>query len=190
VPTSPAPASRRGRGAEPDLAESLQSTLRGLRALLHSLEASGFAEAVDPYRQMLLVLVQQRLWSRSRGRTDLDPTWSEIASSAAAVHQILSDFADVMDALRDVDRIEPHLDGRPARPPAAVEPDMAAPFLTSSVSDVRLASLLGWPEEHRRRRLSELVAEGVLERRGWGRGISYRLSSRTAEGLASVLHAR
>jgi hypothetical protein len=173
--------------AEPDLAASLGSTLRGLQTLLRSLEGSGFADSIGPYREMQVVLLQQRLWSRSNGRADLDPTWAEIAETARSIDEILSGFAAVMAELGQLDRVEPAPDGRPARLPGSLEPELAAALVGPSVSAARLAAALPWPDELRRRRLSELVAAGVLERRGWGRGLSYRPSAAMRTRLADAL---
>lgn len=184
---SPRPSANGQPKAEPDLAASLASTLGGLQTLLRSLEGSGFADSIGPYREMQVVLLQQRLWSRSNGRADLDPTWDEIAETARAIEEILGGFAGVMSELAHLDRIEPAPDGRPARLPDSVEPELAAVLVGPSVSAARLAAALPWPDDVRRRRLSELVAAGVLERRGWGRGLSYRPTAAVRARLANAL---
>jgi hypothetical protein len=172
--------------APPDLRRSLESTLGGLRALLQSLERSGFKDAAAPYREMQLVLLQQRLWSRNHGRADLDPLWSELAATARAIDEILTEFGAVMADLADLDQIEPGPAGVVQRPPdGALE--LAALLSGGSVSGAALRRGLSWDPEVRRRRLAALVREGVLERRGWGRSLSYRLAGPAREQVAAEL---
>jgi hypothetical protein len=170
----------------PDLRQSLESTLRGLRALLHSLEGSGFKDAAGPYREMQVVLLQQRLWSRNHGRTDLDPLWSELAATARAVEAILADFGAVMADLADLDRIEPGAADSVGRP-ADEALELALLLSDGSFSGASLRRGLPWPVEVRRRRLAALVRGGVLERRGWGRSLSYRLTEGARGRLADEL---
>jgi hypothetical protein len=170
----------------PDLGRSLESTVRGLRALLGSLERSGFKEAAAPYREMQLVLLQQRLWSRNHGRVDLDPLWSELAATARAIDEILAEFGDVMGDLAELDRIEPGPAGAVHRP-ADGTLELAALLAGGSVSGASLRQRLSWPPDERRRRLAALVRSGVLERRGWGRSLSYRLAEPARERVAAEL---
>jgi hypothetical protein len=172
--------------APPDLRRSLESTLRGLRALLDSLERSGFKDAAGPYREMQVVLLQQRLWSRNHGRVDLDPLWSELAATARAADAILTEFGAVMADLADLDRIEPGPAGATARP-ADEALELAVLLSEGSVSGASLRRGLPWPADLRRRRLAALVRGGVLERRGWGKSLSYRLTEQARQRLAAEL---
>ena len=172
--------------APPDLRRSLESTLRGLRALLESLERSGFKDAAAPYREMQLVLLQQRLWSRNHGRVDLDPLWSELAATARAADEILTEFGAVMADLADLDRIEPGPPGS-ARRPADGALELAGLLSGGSVSGASLRRGVSWPADERRRRLAALVRSGVLERRGWGRSLSYRLAEPARERVTAEL---
>jgi hypothetical protein len=189
---SPAAADTQG-GDAPDLRHSLESTLRGLRTLVASLEGSGFKDAAGPYADMHLVLVQQRLWSRNQGRSDLDPLWEDIAATAGTAHEILSGFDAVMGDLAEIDRLEPATDSREhGGTDEALE--LARLFAAgTAVSGAALRARLSWPEHERRRILARLVASGVLERRGWGRSLSYRLAgaarTRVADELGAVLSA-
>jgi hypothetical protein len=184
---TPPPGPTGENGAAPDLRQSLESTLRGLRKLLASLEGSGFKEAVGPYADMHLVLVQQRLWSRNQGRDDLEALWAEIAEAAGGVHEILSRFDAVMSELAGIDKVEPA--AGPA-PEADAGLELARLFGEgAAVSGAALRARLSWPDEVRRRALARLVAEGVLERRGWGRSLSYRLAGSARERVADELAA-
>jgi hypothetical protein len=167
---------RRRSVPDGDLQRSLESTRDGLAKLLGSLRQSGFDEAAPAYREMQLVLLNQRLWSRRHGRDDLDPLWTAIADTARAVHEILAEFDAVMERLVELDRIELAPNG--AAPLPADAGVALARLLAegTAVSGATLRDRLAWSPEERRRRLAHLCSEGVLERRGWGRGLSYRLS--------------
>ena len=174
-----------------DLQRSLASTRDGLAKLLGSLRQSGFHEAAPAYRDMQLVLLNQRLWSRRHGRDELDPLWAAIAETARAIHEILADFDTVMEQLAALDRIEPAPTGSGRLP---VDPGLELAGLLAegaAVSGAALRDRLAWSPEERRRRLAQLCSEGLLERRGWGRGLSYRLSDsarlRLARELAGLL---
>jgi hypothetical protein len=170
----------------PDLRRSLESTLGGLHALLESFDRSGFKDAAAPYREMQLVLLQQRLWSRNHGRVDLDPLWAELAATARAIEEILTEFGAVMADLADLDQIEPGPAGvAQRRADGALE--LAALLSGGSVSGASLQRDLSWPADERRRRLAALVRSGVLERRGWGRSLSYRLGGPARERVAAEL---
>jgi hypothetical protein len=196
---------RQERETARSLEKSLRATQQGLATLLRSLEGSGFAEALPSYQEMQWVLLQQRLWSRSYRRDELNPLWRKIGETAAAIRAILAPFGAVMDALKDIHRIEP-ADGaaQPDAPsstpdeagmcPDATSEELAALLVeTLSLSHVRLCRSLPWSGEERRARLRALVAAGALERRGWGRGQSYRLTAasrrQVAAGLARILQA-
>ena len=86
------------------LAQSLESTSRGLAAFVDSLEM--LREALKPYQQMQIVLMQQRLWAKRHGCDDLNPLWKEIAASSRELHTVFSGFAGVMDALRSIESLE------------------------------------------------------------------------------------
>jgi hypothetical protein len=176
----------RATEAQPDIRRSLESTQKGLETLLASLERSSLKDAADPYRDMQLVLVQQRLWSRNHGRDDLEPLWSQIAETARTVHEILAAFAVVMGELGDLDRIEPGPSGE-IRRPGDDELELGRLLAGGRVSAATLRHRLPWPNDARRRRLDELVTRGVLERRGWGPTLSYRLAEPVRERLAGAL---
>jgi hypothetical protein len=192
---------REERKTARSLERSLRSTQQGLAALLNSLERSGLGEAVSSYQELELVLLQQRLWSRTYRRDELNALWREIAETATAIHAILAPFSAVMDTLREVDRIEPR-DERPAPQAAAPSPEarMALKDTISNelvdllldelfISHFKLARHLSWPDDVRQARLQQLTEGGILERRGWGRGLSYRLAPESRQKLASQMES-
>ncbi|GAB4574502.1 MAG: hypothetical protein Kow0077_21390 [Anaerolineae bacterium] len=183
------------------LEASLKSTARGLDLLLQSLERGGFKAAVAPYQQLQQVLLQQRLWSVDYGREVLNPLWKEISRKAAAIHAILAPFSAAMAEIKELERItavgeiveastaaDESVVGSQVPPPDAVILQIAALLLEGvAVSGVRLARALDLPDEERRARLRALVQMGLLERRGWGRGQSYRLAPAARAYLEHLL---
>jgi hypothetical protein len=180
------PARIAATGEPTTLEESLAATARGLEVLLRSLEQGGFREAVGPYRDMQLVLRQQRLWSLSNGREDLDPQWRRIASTARAISETLLEFAAVATEIGELDRIQS------ARKTATngADSELQLPehlLATAKASALALDRGLGWTPDERRQRVASLVDAGVVERRGWGRSLSYRLTEDARRRLAAHL---
>lgn len=87
------------------LVESLESTDAGLRKFLVSLRQAGMLEAVQGYRAMQMVLLQQRLWVAENKRDHILPLFQSIAQSAGEIHAIFSAFADIMTPLKEIDKL-------------------------------------------------------------------------------------
>lgn len=167
------------------LAASLRATGQGLGAFLRSLREGGLAEAIGPYRQLQVTLLQQRAWALRHGRAELDPLWRELAATAGAIHRILASFAEVMDALKEIDRIAA-IDTAPAGEDAPAE---------AAAGIAELEALLA-PLSLRRQRgdtgaagtgLDELRRAGIVEPHGWGRGQSLRFTPAARRALAASL---
>lgn len=90
---------------EKNLKESLASTDEGFKQFLASLRQAKMPEAVNAYRAMQTVLVQQRLWAHDNRREQLLPQFRSIAQTAAEIYQIFSSFAEVMKPLKELDRL-------------------------------------------------------------------------------------
>ena len=92
-----------------EVAKSLKSSLenadRGLSLFLASLEGSGLLDALRGYRQLQMVLIQQRLWARNHARDDLAPLFHSISVTAGRIHAILSPYAELMSPLKDLENI-------------------------------------------------------------------------------------
>lgn len=106
-----------------EVAKSLKSSLenadRGLTLFLASLEGSGLPDALRGYRQLQMVLIQQRLWARNHARDDLAPLFHSISVTAGRIHAILSPYAELMSPLKDLENIsEAQVEdgGKPAEP--------------------------------------------------------------------------
>ena len=90
---------------ETNLKESLESTDEGLKKFLASLRQAGMPEAVQAYRAMQMVLVQQRLWTHQHRHDQLLPSFRSIARTTGEIHKIFASFADVMKPLKEIDKI-------------------------------------------------------------------------------------
>lgn len=167
------------------LEESLESTCRGLRLFLETLERSGLREAAHAYRELQLVLIQQRLWARSYRRSELDPLFRKLAEAAGALHEIFAGFAAVFEPLKYLESVgavqvvESPTAGQPAAAPTAPEALLERVGITA-----RELSGLGSNEAAA---IERLLEAGVLERRGWGRGRAYRLAPGARRQLAAQL---
>lgn len=184
------------------LEKSLKSTLKGLETLLESLERSGFRDAVSPYQQMQLVLLQQRLWTQDNRRFELRSLWRKIAATAREIYDILAPFSAIMAEIKDLDRIDSN-DKTTTRDDSSQQAELLESvddttiefvelFLEGlSVSNFKLSNRLSWQDEVRKSRLKALTAAGVLERRGWGRGQSYTLTpasrQRIVQNMGEIL---
>jgi Fic family protein len=151
---------------------SLESTCKGLAVFADSLKTSGFEEAIPKYRQLEAVLVQQRLWCKNRKRAELDPFWQEIARKAEQIHKVMSPLAEVMKNLKSVDSLTQKEEKTSLQ--AKILETLAKPKFTSLHS---LSKLLGCEKNALTTEIRNLVQKGVVEKRGWGNGISYRLGT-------------
>jgi hypothetical protein len=112
------------------LKSSLENADRGLSLFLASLEGSGLPDALRGYRQLQMVLIQQRLWARNHARDDLAPLFQTISVTAGRIHAILSPYAELMSPLKDLDNIsEAQVEdgGKPAEPATLTEPPSEPP---------------------------------------------------------------
>ncbi len=81
-------------------------------------------EAVQAYRAMQMVVLQQRLWVHGNGREQFLPEFASIAQTAGELHRIFASFADVMKPLKEVDKLGALEITKPAA--AAAEADNGA----------------------------------------------------------------
>src|SRR5215813_284625 len=87
------------------LKQSLASTNDGLMKFLASLQQAGLPNAVIGYRQLQMVLIQQRLWARNHNREELNALFQSIARNAEELHSIFAAFAGIMEPLKDLPNI-------------------------------------------------------------------------------------
>jgi hypothetical protein len=189
------------------LEKSLQSSHQGLVLLLQSFRRADLSGAASSYRQMQLVLVQQRLWARAYDRNELTPLWKKIAATAAEIHEILADFGAIMAELKAIDRIEAaevaasgdNGDAAPlgahaspkAPVPRPIDPgqttalELLAAELTLSAA--RATRLFHAAPEQSKEILDSLIEQGVLEIDGRR---SYRLTEAARTALVQTLLAQ
>jgi hypothetical protein len=99
---------------EKNLKGSLAATDEGLKKFLASLKQAGMPEAVQGYRAMAMVLLQQRLWAHEHRREQLLPHFRSIAQTAGEIHRIFASFADAMKPLKEVDKLRSATPAEPA----------------------------------------------------------------------------
>jgi hypothetical protein len=175
------------------LAKSLDSTSCGLAAFSTSMQP--IKEALKPYRQMQLVLMQQRLWAQRHRREDLNPLWQKIAACSRELHEVFSGFTEIMEALRFIDSLEQPAEAiekkgatgeAPAEPPK--EPDEAlARWVEEALTGFRLSPsrlAVMRPKRNTAARVKKLAQAGMLEPHGRG---SYRLTESARRALALKL---
>lgn len=166
------------------LEKSLESTYRGLRLFLETLERSGLREAAQAYRELQLVLIQQRLWARSYRRSELDPLFRKLAEAAGALHEIFAGFAAVFEPLKYLESVGAV---------QVVESPPAGQLATSTAPEALLeragitARELSGLDSNEAAAIERLLEAGLLERRGWGRGRAYRLAPGARRQLAAQL---
>jgi hypothetical protein len=59
-------------------------------------------QALDGYRQLQAVLIQQRLWARTQNRFELDTQFAAIGKVCTEIHAILDGYTQIMARLRDI----------------------------------------------------------------------------------------
>jgi hypothetical protein len=175
------------------LKQSLESTIQGLTAFLESLKKSGMPNAVNGYRQLQAVLIQQRLWAQNNSRRELDPFFQSIAQISADIDSILAPYVSVMCQLKDLDKLDRmEFSTTPLVSDAEEKATTAKSFhfpqrketakilglilIHGQLSTANLATLSRIKIDNLRKRLEELVKAGVIHRIGRGRGLTYSLS--------------
>ena len=192
------------------LLESLESTQSGLRAFLASLRNSQMSEALDGYRGLQLILVQQRLWAINHGRTELMPHFDAVAKIAGEIHDILAPYAALMQLLSRLHKVtvdkggvhniadnelfkdESRLNAKgPSKRPHVKDAQsiqIVELLLTHGpLSVAKMASLLDCERQVLQVSLRELTDTGIVFRKGRGGGISYRISEQIARHFSEVL---
>jgi hypothetical protein len=179
------------------LAQSLESTRRGLVAFSNSV--STLQDALTPYQQMQVVLMQQRLWARTHSRDELNPLWEKIAESSEALYRVFAGFARVMNDLRSIDRVELQQSNTTAQQPiagplSALETTEAkadcqdlhhwsdAALVNFKLAPSHLAKIQ--PTDKNPVHLNTLVQAKILERTGRG---SYRFTVMARNRLAKLI---
>jgi biotin operon repressor len=156
------------------LNQSLQSTIKGLKLFANSLKASGFAEAAPKYRQMEIVLIQQRMWSKNKNRKELDSTWREVAGVASQIYNALYPLSEIMNQIGAIETLsqeqeETKLQTKLLKLLSSPQP----------ISLIRLGQLLGKDKKTIQSSMQSLIKNGKVQSRGRGNGRSYCLKAAT-----------
>ncbi len=107
------------------LRTSLESTNDGLTKFLVSLRQAGLPDAVKGYRQLQMVLMQQRLWAQNHKRQELDSLFQSIARNAAELHAVFAAFAGIMEPLIDLPNLSEAAVESPNEPAKALATEAA-----------------------------------------------------------------
>jgi hypothetical protein len=150
--------------------------------MLLSLQKSGFAEALGPYRQMYLVLAQQRAWATTQGRRELDEHWRKIAGTAGNIRRLLADMATIMSAIENIETSSLQQEEAPTTTAeTGTRYTAVRTLLEEAQLSPRRAAARGIDTET----LDALARDEIVEIAGWGRGKTCRLSDR-ALGTAAA----
>ncbi|HET9528726.1 MAG TPA: helix-turn-helix domain-containing protein [Blastocatellia bacterium] len=177
------------------LKRSLENADRGLSLFLASLDGSGLPDALKGYRQLQMVLIQQRLWAHNHSRAELVPLFQSIAGTAARIHAILSPYAELMRPLKDLDSMTAieieQADTHPSPPPEPksrkkpllprgrqVSTILKSLMAGGPLSSAQLAKATGKDTAKLQKDLDMLVKSGVILREGSARRPLYRLAPR------------
>jgi hypothetical protein len=189
------------------LKSSLENAGRGLSVFLASLDGSGLADALKGYRQLQIVLIQQRLWAHNHSRAELVPLFQSIAATADRIYAILSPYAELMKPLKDLDsitqiQIEQAEKALPARAESKSKKMTALPkgrqvslileslMASGPLSAARLAKTAGKDMAKLQKDLDRLVESGVVLCEGDGRKALYRLAPRFIRQSLKAICAR
>lgn len=171
------------------LEKSLESTCRGLKVFLESLERAEMRKAQRAYQELQFVVLQQRLWSRAYHRRELEPLWRRLSEIAGTIHEIFAGFAAVMEPLKHLDSVAmpeavPGAAGKPERGNSSTDQILEALLArgTLSVKELDRVAPAGGAVTVR-----SLVDSHILEVRGWGRGRSYRLTPAARQALLAKI---
>jgi hypothetical protein len=150
------------------MVNSLTSTCRGLEMFSDSLQKSGFVSSLPAYKQMMSVLVQQKRWSDSHSREEMQQIWDDIAKHADILYNILKSYSDVMDVLRAINK---H-----TQKPAQNENKTLQYLKRYSLIPVsELSENLKMKKKDINAELEPFVKSGKIEKKGRGRNLCYRL---------------
>ena len=153
---------------------SLESTTRGLSLFSESLKKSGLVSSLPAYQQMMFVLVQQKKWSDSHSRIEMQQIWNEIISNSETMYQIMKAYSDIMNNLRmlNVNNSQKKTTKQILRKKDKILNHMKK---YSEFSMSELSDNLEMKKKEIKEELDPLVKKGVLEQRGKGKTLKYRL---------------
>jgi len=154
--------------------KSLENTSEGLKLFAESLKNSKLESAIPQYRQMQIILLNQKLWSDKQSIHEFDPLWEQIAEQSNKIFQIVSPYATIMEELKQIDTIQPNefkkTDPKEKEKNESFDALQKPQFLSIN----KLSIMTNKDKPKIIKELEPLVKEGLVEKRGRGRNLSFR----------------
>lgn len=175
------------------LNESLAETERGLRTFLQSLERAGMRDALDGYRQLQAVLIQQRMWARTQNRFEMDTRFRALGGVCADIHDLLGGYVEIMGRLQHLADLRadtaPASEQRTATPKLNQDETKVLAFILmlGPASPARIGRELGLPRETLQPALDRLCELQMLHATGRGGGQAFRLTPAASAAAISAL---
>ena len=152
---------------------SLESTNKGLTLFFDSLQKSGLQSSLPAYQQMMSVLIQQKNWTDTNSRTEMQPLWDEIAKNSEKMYQIMNAYSNIMNSLRSLNtsikKNEPKLSA------GNLEKILNYMKKYSEFPISEISENLKLKKKEIKEELEPLVKQGKVERKGSGKTLIYRL---------------
>ena len=152
---------------------SLESTSKGLALFLDSLQKSGLHSSLPAYQQMMSVLIQQKNWADAHSRTEMQPLWKEIAKNSEDMYQIMNAYSSIMNSLRNLNKNNLQKNNTKKHTNRDEILDYLKKYSEFSISE--LSENLKLKKKEIKEELDPLVKKGMVERKGRGRTLCYRL---------------
>jgi hypothetical protein len=147
---------------------SLQSTCRGLNVFSNSLKTAGFMEAAPKYRQLEIVLIQQRLWCKNKKNEEFAPLWKEIANTAHQIYKSIGPISEIMGQLEVIDSFTENKTQTPQEKEALKVLSTPQPMSLN-----KLSKLLNKEKRTIKDEMHALEKKGLIKTLGKGNGTSY-----------------
>ena len=153
---------------------SLESTNKGLALFLDSLQKSGLQSSLPAYQQMMSVLIQQKNWTDTNSRSEMQPLWDEIAKNSEKMYQIMNAYSNIMNSLRSLNAST--LKKNETKLPANnLEKILNYMKKYSEFPISEISENLKLKKKEIKEELEPLVKKGKIERKGSGKTLSYRI---------------
>lgn len=164
-----------------DIPTNLRDTASKVREVLAALDTSldqaGFNSALPSYREMVALLVNQRLYAARSGLTEPEAIYSEITERAAAICGVLTSYVEALRPLVALGVLgEAAAETEPASPADPAEAAILAALDAAggSATATRLHSTLKIDRAALTALAATLVAKGIISRRDSGGREAYR----------------
>ena len=168
---------------------SLESTSKGLALFSDSLQKSGLHSSLSAYQQMMSVLIQQKNWTDTNSRTEMQPLWNEIAKNSEDMYQIMNAYSNIMNSLRtlNANNLQKNKTKQSSDTAANLEKilEYMKKYSEFPISDI--SENLNLKKKEIKEELDPLVKKGKIERKGRGKTLSYRLKETQSNSAKTKL---